>query len=622
MFREWLTTPGYPWYIFFLGTFVSSLLLTPFVRFLAFRYGWIAHPVKDRWHQKPTALMGGVAIYLSIAIPLAALADFSGVLPAIKSTSYLTSPPSLDAAILIGATMLFLLGLIDDLIQIKPYTKLVGQILTASLMTLMGFRLHWCESMTLDTLITLIWIVGVTNAFNLIDNMDGLCAGVAVIAAGYFFLLFSGHDPDAAIVAILAAGAFAGFLVYNFNPASIFMGDCGSLVIGFTLAMMAVQIAGDVTANAVSPYTVPVMVLMAPILDTTLVTFIRFLSGRKASIGGRDHTSHRLVLIGFGEKGAVLFLYGVGAVSGLSAMFVSRSDALTSPVFIIPLAVALLLMAVYLAQLRIYPEKEFSRLRGKLYTPVLIELTYKRQIVLIILDFGLIAFAYYLSYRLRFDAEDFPYYFTIFLNSLPAVIACKFVAFYTIGIYRGFWRYLSSSDVFVFLKASFFGSLLSVVMVTFIYRFEDFSKGIFLIDWLLTTGLLLGARGSFRMSLDAMRRKTLIGENVLIYGAGRGGEILLRELLNNKRREIKPVGFIDDNPVKTGKKIQGYPILGGFRNIDEITAKTQVSGLLISFHKDDNGRIDDIKRYCKTRGLFLKRFAINLTDVDLENTRN
>lgn len=622
MFREWFTTPGYPWYFFFLAAFVSSLLFTPAVRFLAFKYGWIAQPVKDRWHQKPTALMGGIAIYISFAIPLLFVADFSDVLPAIKSTAYVTSPPSLDAAILIGATTLFLLGLIDDFIQIKPYTKLVGQILTASLMTLMGFRLHWCESMTLDTLITIVWIVGVTNAFNLIDNMDGLCAGIAAIAAGYFFLLFTGHAPESATIAVLIAGALAGFLIYNFNPASIFMGDCGSLVIGFTLAMMAVGIANDVTANLVSPYTVPVMVLMTPILDTALVTFIRFLSGRKASIGGRDHTSHRLVLVGFGERGAVLFLYGVGAVSGLSALFVSRSDALTSPVFIIPLAVSLLLMAVYLAQLRIYPEKEFSRLRGKRYTPVLIELTYKRQIVLIILDFGLIAFAYYLSYRLRFDTEDFPYYFTIFLNSLPAVIACKFAAFYTAGIYQGFWRYLSSNDVFVFLKASFFGSLLSVAMVTFIYRFEDFSKGIFLIDWLLTTGLLLGTRGSFRISLDAMRRKTLIGDSVLIYGAGRGGEILLRELLNNKSREIKPVGFIDDNPLKIGKKIQGYQILGAFRNIDAVTAKTPVNGLLISFHKEDNSGIDDIKRYCKTRGLFLKRFAIHLTDVDLENTRN
>ena len=288
------------------------------------------------------------------------------------------------------------------------------------------------------------------------------------------------------------AGALAAFLIYNFNPATIFMGDCGSLVIGFTLAVLSLFFSEIQGTNAFSNFAVPLILLLVPIFDTTLVTLIRLLSGRKASVGGRDHTSHRLVLMGFSEKKAVLFLYSIGTVAGVSAMFVSRSDTLTSPVVIIPITLAIILMGIYLAQLRVYPEKEFSLLRERSYTPILIELTYKRQLIQVILDLSLIAFSYYLSYRLRFSSADFFFYFKVFLHSLPTVIACKFVAFFLMGTYKGIWGSMSSSDIFVLVKASSLATLLAVVAVTFIYRFADFSKGIFLIDWLLTSAISCG----------------------------------------------------------------------------------------------------------------------------------
>ncbi|MCP4111605.1 MAG: glycosyl transferase [Desulfobacteraceae bacterium] len=613
----------------YIVTFVSffiCLAFTPVVRFIATKKGWLAFPVKERWHKKPTALLGGIAIYLGMAIPLFFMADFSvllsrlgvsfpgSVLGEVKGQSFL---PSVDAVVWLGITFVFILGLLDDFINIKPHTKLVGQILAASMVTFLGFRLQWFVSLTLDTIVTIVWIVGITNAFNLIDNMDGLCAGVGTVAALYLAVLFAGKLPETAI-ALMLAGSLAAFLLYNFNPASVFMGDCGSLVIGFTLSMLTLYYSQAAEGNALSSYAVPVMVLMVPILDTTMVTLIRLLSGRKASVGGKDHTSHRLVLMGLSERGSVLFLFGVGAISGMSALFVSRNDTLTSPAVIIPLAVSIILMGIYLAQIRVYPDKEFSVLRDRPYTPILMELTYKKQILLVGLDFCLIAFSYYLSYRLRFDSQAFQFYFKVFLHSLPAVIACKFVAFFIMGVYRGIWRYMSTNDVFTYLKASFFATLLSVAAVTYIYRFQDFSKGTFLIDWLLTTGLLLGTRGSFRISIDTMKRKTLAGDNVFIYGAGRGGEILLREILNNKSHKIKPVGFIDDDTLKTGKKLQGYPILGAFKDVEALYGKHKVSGMLISFNSKDSRNVDYVKDFCKANDLFLKWFSIDLEQVDLE----
>jgi UDP-GlcNAc:undecaprenyl-phosphate GlcNAc-1-phosphate transferase len=231
----------------------------------------------------------------------------------------------------------------------------------------------------------------------------------------------------------------------------------------------------------------------------------------------------------------------------------------------------------------------------------------------------LIAFVYYLSYRLRFDAYAFPYYFKIFLRSLPAVIICKLVAFYMVGVYRGIWGFMSTDDVFVNIKASTIATLLSVAAVTFIYRFEDFSKGIFIIDWLLTNAYLLGTRGSFRFFLDAMKRKSLTGDTILIYGAGRGGEIILREIINNRQLNIRPVGFIDDDPLKKDKKLQGYPILGSFSELKTHLIKNPVNGLLISFRHNDPAKLDAVKKICKKENLFLKQFSIFLEDVELES---
>jgi UDP-GlcNAc:undecaprenyl-phosphate GlcNAc-1-phosphate transferase len=519
----------------------------------------------------------------------------------------------------IGATFLFILGLIDDFISIKPQTKLVGQILAASFVALVGFRMQWFTSLTLDTMVTIIWIVGVTNAFNLIDNMDGLCAGIGLIASIFLFILFKNSYLIGGIQAsLIIAGALAAFLIFNFKPASIFMGDSGSLVIGFILSVLTLAYAGSYTATKISLFVVPILILLVPIFDTLLVSIIRILSGRKASAGGRDHTSHRLVLMGLKEKNAVLFLYGIGILSGLSAIFITTTDTLTSPTVLVPIAISLLLMGVYLAQLRVYPEKEFSVLRDKSYTPILVEITYKRQILLVILDFGMVSFAYYLSYRLRFDAGAFSFYFQIFLKSLPAIIACKLTAFFIFGIYRAIWGYMSTSDVVNYIKASLLASLLSVVAVTYFYRFQDFSKGIFIIDWLLTTGYLLASRGSFKLFIDTIKRKTLGGQKAIIYGAGRGGEILLREILNNKHLNINPVGFIDDDIKKTGKKMQGYPIMGNFRDIEKLYHKHHVEVIILAFANGAPTQIAGVKNFCRQNKLLLKSFSITLEDMDLE----
>lgn len=186
-------------YITFFISFLLCLCLTPVIRFTAVKKGWMAYPVKERWHKKPTALMGGIAIYISTAVPLFFISDFSTILPYITFSIPNSDPPEIEsffplanigAVIWIGMTLLFLLGLLDDFIRIRPHTKLVGQILVASIVTFLGFRLHWFTSLTLDTVVTIIWIVGLTNALNLIDNMDGLCTGSGVLPQSILLCYF------------------------------------------------------------------------------------------------------------------------------------------------------------------------------------------------------------------------------------------------------------------------------------------------------------------------------------------------------------------------------------------------------------------------------------------------
>ncbi len=274
--------------IYFVLALGATLPLVYLVRSVARRLGLVAKPRADRWHRRPTALFGGVAMFAgftAVAV-LYAPADFAG-----------------DQLLLLCAAGMFGLGLLDDLVRLKPYSKLVGQIVFSTAFTLFGARLHWLASPVLDQALTIFWLVGIANAVNLLDNLDGLAGGVAAIASAYlvFFCHASGQYAAAAFAAAFC-GAVVAFLFFNFNPASIFMGDCGSLFLGFFLGGLTAGCKPGrrrgLRRNVLAVLAIPVLLLLIPIVDTTLVTITRKFHGRPVSQGGRDHTSHRLVALG------------------------------------------------------------------------------------------------------------------------------------------------------------------------------------------------------------------------------------------------------------------------------------------------------------------------------------
>ncbi len=346
---------------------VLSLALTPAVRAAARRFGMVAKPKADRWHKQPTAMMGGVAIFLAVVV------------------AYIAFIPRTQSGwvVLFASTFLFVVGLLDDLLHIKPYQKLIGQVMGAAVIIYFGLSLPWSGSPSLNMAVTIFWLIGITNAINLLDNMDGLAAGIAAIAAVFIAanLAINGQLTEALTLAVFAA-ALIGFLAYNSNPATIFMGDAGSMFVGFFLAGSALlSTAGGRGRSFLVVVAVPVLVLFIPIFDTTLVTVVRKLSGRSVSMGGRDHTSHRLVALGLSERRAVWMLYGFAAASGVLALMMREATLHTSLALILAFTVVLVLVGVYLAGVKVYDESEVAAAREGVVVAFLVDLSYKRRLV-------------------------------------------------------------------------------------------------------------------------------------------------------------------------------------------------------------------------------------------------
>ncbi len=319
---------------------VLALTLTPLVRALARRWGVVARPRSDRWHTQPTALLGGVAFFAAVTATRLA---FGRLLIE-------------DWVVLAGSAWLFLVGLVDDLFRIRPYQKLLGQLLAAGLVIWQGLNYPWTGTAPLDTAITVLWLVGITNALNLLDNMDGLAAGIAAIAAGFLAAVFltHGRSDEARDFAVLAA-ALLGFLVFNSYPASIFMGDCGALFLGFFLAAGSLRgLQGERTSGTRWEALIPVLVLAVPIFDTTLVSLLRKLNGRAISQGGRDHSSHRLVAWGLSERLAVWTLYGLALISGGFAIVVEHLRFGAGLAVCVAYGAALFAFGFFLARVPVY----------------------------------------------------------------------------------------------------------------------------------------------------------------------------------------------------------------------------------------------------------------------------
>jgi UDP-GlcNAc:undecaprenyl-phosphate GlcNAc-1-phosphate transferase len=336
----------------FVIALIATLSLTVPVRSLALHYGLVDHPGPRKVHLKPIPLMGGIAIYL-------------GFILSILVTLHNVSRQQV-VSIVIGATLVAAVGFLDDRGLLHHQVKLfVGMPLAALILIASGIRAQFFSQFfsgttgaILDVCFTIFWVVGITAAFSILDHMDGLCAGVAAVAAAFFTLaaILNGQT----IVRTLGAavlGAALGFLRWNFNPAKIFMGDGGAMLLGFLMAALGLKVRLEGAAFPVD-WLVPILILGVPIFDTSLVSISRARRGLLPFTSpGKDHTAHRLSNLGLGHRGGVLALYCLGAGFGSLALLVPHLSP-QSAYWLAGILVAAGLGAVFLLESVAYERQE------------------------------------------------------------------------------------------------------------------------------------------------------------------------------------------------------------------------------------------------------------------------
>jgi UDP-GlcNAc:undecaprenyl-phosphate/decaprenyl-phosphate GlcNAc-1-phosphate transferase len=581
-----------------LGALALSAALTPIVRAIARRTGFLARPHSARWHREAVPLFGGCAIAVSFAIATMAATPLGPLAP-----------------LLVATGLMFGLGALDDVLHFSASTKLVVQAIVAGVVVYLMPPSHLTGFVVLDALVALVWIVGITNAFNLLDNIDGLSAGIAAVA-GIFLLAAlspSGLSPLSLAVAAFV-GAALGFLVFNVRPATIFMGDGGSLFLGSFLASAALLAAPELKAGIVPVAAIPLFILLIPIFDTAFVSVTRRLAGRSPLHGGRDHLSHRLVALGIDERRAVLGLYMLAALGGVIALSLQHADFGYAAILIALYIILLAGIGIVLGHVEAHSTPEGADSTAP--PPLVSEVAYQNRWYEVLLDLALVSLAYYAAFRFRFRGEAFAHFLTYFAGSFPLVLACQMAGLAIAGKYRQVWRSFGAQELIGIIKGVWIGVASSALVILYLpYRFEGFSRLVFAIDAVVLASLLVGARLAITSADEYLRRRRGVGRPVLIYGAGGGGALLVRTLLEDRTHALAPVGFIDDDATKRRLRLEGVPVLGTFDDLSGLFVKHGISEVIVSIKALDRRRLAEVAAVCREQGVTVRSMRFALEEI-------
>lgn len=544
-----------------IGAAVVSAVATPVFSALARRIGLVVAPRADRWHRSATPLLGGAAITLTAILVVVTF------LPVTRESATIT----------VGLIAAFALGLLDDFRGLAPSTKLAGQAVIASVLFFGGVRVEIIEVDAIAYLATVLWVVGLMNAVNLIDNMDGLAGGIVAVAGIGLALSALPENPDAAIVAGAAAGAALGFLVHNFPPARVFMGDAGSLVCGYLLAAAALLHTATGAANVGLAVLAPLALLALPIFDTALVTASRRLGGRPISQGGKDHTSHRLAALGLSDRGVVVLLYGVAAMLALVALLAESFVGLLFPLFALSL-IGLALFGIFLYDVDVYGSRGSYVPQGPIARGLV---TYGRFGAEIALDVLLFTVAYYMAFALRFDGFAQSVWLSLFVETVPLVVALELAGLVLFGAYRTLWRFITLADVVNVLKGLALANVLAAGLILGVVALQGFPRSGLPMNFVLAAALVIGSRASLvwlrywfavRPKADARR--------VLIIGATDAGALALRLISRTRGTPYRAVGFLDDDPGKRFRRVAGVPVLGTISDLESVLVQHRIDLVL------------------------------------------
>lgn len=565
-----------------------AVILTPVARRLARDVNLVAKPKADRWHKEPTALMGGPVIVIAA---IGAFLLFFG-----------TGGTALIRAWLVGAVMISLVGVYDDIRGLRPSSKLIAQIIAALLPVSFGLTIPVFHPLVAFWIVVF-WIVGITNAFNLLDNMDGLAAGIAAIASAILGLhAYQAGDVPLTAAAAAVSGAAIGFLFYNFQPASIFMGDGGSLFLGYSLGTLSLLRVTARPLVSLSIIAVPVFVLAIPIFDTTLVTILRVLHGKPVSQGGRDHSSHRLVSLGLSERRAVTILYVIAASTGLVSLLLPRL-----PASLFALCVLLAVLAIYyfgatLGSVVVYGKSPSgiaeARAHGNFVLDTFVQ--HKQRIMDVIVDFTIVAISYLSAYLLRYEGVLSPLNLDLILRSFPFLMSIRLLCFFAFGLYRTVPGAFSIHDFLAILKAVLLSSVVFVTGLVLFTRFQDFSRAVMVIDGVFTLTGAVFARIALHSLKEVFRGLDKTDRRgVLVVGAGKLGDAATRLIEADEKSQYRIVGFLDDSPDKIGRSLHGHMVLGPLQEAERVLSEGSVALVVLAASRiphDERERLTEVCR--------------------------
>jgi UDP-GlcNAc:undecaprenyl-phosphate/decaprenyl-phosphate GlcNAc-1-phosphate transferase len=564
----------------------------------------VALPSADRWHDEPTPILGGVGIFAGFSAGLW-LAAAAGAFHVDQSL----------VGIYAGCALVFLAGLADDLFSLPPLAKLAAQTGGAGLVLLTGTHVQLIDNRLLGDAVAILWLVGVTNAFNLLDNMDGLAATLAAIAFGFFAVDAVTVHPSHLSLAFALAGALAciGFLPFNLRrkaSALAFMGDSGSQVVGFALAALGLASSWRVAGTTVATLILPILVLAVPILDTALVTIARLLEGRPIYQGGRDHSSHRLVRFGLSEKHAVALLALIATcIGGSSLAYNVLANTRYTIVGVVVTFVLLVQFASFLADVERRPVEDGATVAFTQAFAV-----HWRRIVEVVIDFGVITGSFLAAYLLEFGWPGTTSQRFVAGLTLPVLLAARYLAFIPFGLYRSVWRYAGARDAAAIVSAVILSEVITLSFMVLTQNMRDFQRSFFIVDALICIVAIGGSRFAERAivtSARSMRDRT--ARRTLIVGAGRTGRSLMRELRETAGERV--VGFVDDNPRLRRRRVHGVPVIGATKEFSRLLERAKPDIVLITIPDAPRERLDAVVDAC-LRADVRCRFVRREIDLD------
>ena len=591
---------------------------TPLVARVAVRVGAIDIPDARKVHDRPIPRLGGLAIVASIALVLGGAQ--------LLSADRWELPLHLAPGLGLGVLPILLVSIWDDIQSVGARRKLIAHTLGAVMAVALGISLgpvvHLfgvpIEIGWIARPLSVLWIVAVTNAFNLIDGLDGLSAGLALIAAASMAAVFAIVGQSNMVgVALVLAGALLGFLPYNLHPARLFMGDTGATAIGFCLAAFALR--GGSTLSSGFAALLPVFILGLPIADALVAVARRTLHRLEYHTGGvfdadRDHIHHRLLALGVDYGRAVLLLYAGGLICAGTALF---------SIFLNAREAALMVTALLLAGIvgiRRLGYDEFAFIRRGTVLNVYESPVVKRGFFVVLVDFVVAFAAAYAAVGLKTDHWLLSAVRGQVVEIATTLAPVTALVFSWQGMYRGSWRVAALQDLTRVLTAVAVATTAGAFVVR-AFSSNDYPLSLFGIYGVVSLFITASIRASYVILASSVQRSSSHGAPVLIYGAGRRGAAAARELFQNQRLNLRPVGFIDDDWQMRHRIVAGLPVLGTGRDLEHAIRDTAASSVVISSRKITRERLERAAEACRERhgDLFHLQLGIHRADEEEAN---